>query len=193
MWMTDTASTGETKATESSCARSPAPQVTALDRELLYLKRFHMLTRSMARPVAQVEAQESDRVQREADPMSEDSTVSGDDEPAAKPAARDNSQEEADRVQREAEMDEMSTSSDDDEPMAIEPQHGAAEAAANPVPGPKKPEALDVPFPRWMAEQQRADPFLHGLITKLETKAGEPPAEPPADAENPKYEFLGAS
>ena len=93
-------------------------------------------------------------------------------------------------MQREAEMDEMITSSDDDEPMAIGPQHGAAEAAADPVPGPKKPEALDIPFPRWMAEQQRADPFLHELITKLEGKIDAAGADHPADADDGKYEFM---
>ena len=31
-----------------------------------------------------------------------------------------------------------------------------------------EPERPDIPFPQWMAEQQRADPYIAGLIAKEE-------------------------
>jgi hypothetical protein len=144
----------------------------------------------MAKGVGEGDAlKEVDRVQREADSMSDGGSS---DEDGERPQPKPEGQEEADRVQREADPgDDMATSSDDDEPMEIGPDLGAA--AADPIPGPKKPEALDIPFPRWMAEQQRADPFLHGLITKLEGKIDAASADHPADADDGKYEFMGAS
>lgn len=38
---------------------------------------------------------------------------------------------------------------------------------------------IDIPFPRWLAEQQRADPYLGAIIARL--KAGEPPLEAKED------------